>query len=126
MRRQGDFLDKNQALKLLEEITKKCPQIDEKTMSLNESNSLDVASRGFQIIVGGIDKDDRTCIRKAIDQYDYLIKEAPDRMIIFDPAELKCPECGKTFESTRELKIHITGVHYSKEFEQTEMPTGRM
>jgi hypothetical protein len=123
---EGDFLDKNQAHKLLEEIKQNCPQIDKKTVSVNESNLLDVASIGFQIFVGGIDKDDRTCIRKAIDQYDYLIKDGPDRMIIYDPAELKCPECGKTFETTRELKTHITGVHYSKEFEQTEMPTGEM
>lgn len=111
---------------MLEEIKQNCPQIDEKTVSVNESNILDVASMGFQIFVGGIDKDDRTCIRKAIDQYDYLIKEGPDGMIIYDPAELKCPECGKTFETIRELKVHITGVHYSKEFEQTEMPTGEM
>ncbi len=119
-------MDKNQALKLLEEIKQKCPQINEKTMSLNESNPENVASKGFQILVGGIDKDDKTCIRKAIDQYDYIVKIGPGRMIIFDPAELKCPECGKIFESTRELKTHITGVHYKKEFEQTEMPTGTM
>jgi hypothetical protein len=119
-------LDKNQALKLLEEIKQKCPQIDKKTVSLDESNPENVSAKGFQVFVGGIDKDDKTCIRKAIDQYDYLVKEGPDRMIIFDPAELKCPECGKIFESTRELKTHITQVHYKKESEQTEMPTGTM
>jgi hypothetical protein len=119
-------LDENQAIKLLEQIKQKCPQIDGKTLSLNESSAENLASKGFQILVGGIDKDDKTCIRKAIDQYDYLVKEEPDRMVIYDPAELKCPECGKMFESTRELKTHITTVHYKKEFEQTEMPTGKM
>ena len=122
----GNFLNKNQALKLLKEITLRCPQIEDKTISLNEPNSKDVTSKGFYIIVSGIDKDDKTCIRKAIGQYDYLVKEDADRMIIYDPAELKCPECGRTFDSTRELKIHITGVHYNKEYEQTEMPTGTM
>jgi hypothetical protein len=119
-------LNKIQALKLIKEITLRCPQIEDKTISLNEPNPKDVTSKGFQIIVSGIDKDDKTCIRKAIGQYDYLVKEDADRMIIYDPAELKCPECGTTFDSTRELKIHITGVHYSKEYEQTEMPTGTM
>jgi endogenous inhibitor of DNA gyrase (YacG/DUF329 family) len=119
-------LDRSQALNLLKEIARKCPLIDEKTVSLSESNPYDLASKGCQIIVGGINKDDKTCIRKALADYDYLIKELSDRMVIYDPAQLKCPECGRTFDSTKELKTHITASHYSKEYEQTEMPTGRM
>jgi endogenous inhibitor of DNA gyrase (YacG/DUF329 family) len=119
-------LDRSQALNLLREIAQKCPLIDEKTVSLNESNPYDLASKGCQIIVGGINKDDKTCIRKAIAHYDYLIKELADRMVIYDPAQLKCPECGRSFGSTKELKTHITTSHYSQEHEQTEMPTGRM
>jgi hypothetical protein len=122
----GNFLNKILALELLKEIALRCPQIEDKTVSLNQPNSKDVTSKGFYIIVSGIDKDDKTCIRKAIAQYDYLVKEDADRMIIYDPAELKCPECGRTFDSTRDLKIHITDVHYNKEYEQTEMPTGTM
>ncbi len=119
-------MDRNQALKLLKEIALRCPHISEKTVSLKKPNPKDVTSKGFQIIVGGINKDNKTCIRKAVDQYDYLVKEGSDRIIIYDPAELKCPECGRTFDSTRELKIHITGKHYNREYEQTEMPTGIM
>jgi hypothetical protein len=111
---------------LLKEIALRCPNISEKTVSLKEPNPKDNTSKGFQIIVGGINKDNKTCIRKAVDQYDYLVKEGSDRIIIYDPAELKCPECGRVFGSTVELKGHITKVHYSREYEQTEMPTGTM
>ena len=121
-----NFLDRTEAMKLLKELAHLCPLIDEKIVSLNESSPDDLTAKGFLIVISGINKDDKTCLRKAVDQYDYLVKEGPDRMIIFDPEELKCPDCGKTFESTRQLKTHITGVHYSKEFEQTEMPTGEM
>ena len=120
------FLNKNQAFKLVNEIALKCPQIENKTVSLNEPNSKDVTSKGFYITVSGINKDDKTCIRKAVDQYDYLVKEDANRIIIYDPEEIKCPECGRTFDSIRELKKHITEVHYGKENEQTEMPTGTM
>jgi len=120
------FLDRNEAIILLKELAQLCPLIDEKIVSLNESSADDLTAKGFLIVISGIDKDDKTCLRKAVDQYAYLIKEGPDRMIIFDPAELKCPECGKTFDSTKELKTHITEAHYSKEYEQTEMPTGIM
>jgi hypothetical protein len=119
-------LDRIQAIEILKEIAMKCPQIGEKSVSLKETNSKDNTSKGFQIIVGGINKDNKTCIRRAVDQCDYLVKEGPDRIIIYDPAELKCPECGIKFNSTKELKTHITEVHYSKEYEQTEMPTGTM
>lgn len=119
-------MDRIQALKLLKEIALGCPQIGETAVSLNKPNPKDVTSKGFQIIVDGINKDDKTCIRKAIDQYDYLVKEDADRMIIFDPLEMKCPECSRKFDSMRELKTHITEAHYSKEYEQTEMPTGTM
>ena len=113
-------------MKLLKELAHLCPLIDEKIVSLNESSPDDLTAKGFLMVISGINKDDKTCLRKAVDQYDYLIKEGPDSMIIFDPEELKCPDCGKTFDSIRELKTHITGVHYSKEFQQTEMPTGIM
>jgi hypothetical protein len=119
-------LDRNQALLLLKEIALRCPLISEKTVSLKEPNPKDATSKGFQIIVGGINKDNNTCIRKAVEQYDYLVREGPDRIIIYDPLELKCPECGRILDSTVELKRHITKEHYNKEYEQTEMPTGRM
>lgn len=116
-------MDKTEAIKLLKELAQLCPLIDENIVSLNESSPDDLTTKGFLIVISGINKDDKTCFRKAVDQYDYLIKEGPDRMIIYDPPELKCPECGKKFETIREL---ITRIHYSKEFEQTEMPTGEM
>ena len=119
-------MDRTEAIKLLKRLAQLCPLIDEKIVSLNESSPDYLTAKGFLIVISGINKDDKTCLRKAVDQYDYLIKEGPNRLIIYDPAELKCPECGKTFETTRELKTHITGVHYSKEFEQTEMPTGEL
>jgi hypothetical protein len=119
-------LDRTQALKLLKEIATSCPQIDEKTVSLKEADSTELTSKGLQIIVGGINKDNKTCIRKTVDQYNYLVKEGTDRIIIYEPTELKCPECGIIFSSIQKLKKHVTNTHYSKEGEQTEMPTGIM
>ena len=119
-------MDRNQALKLLKEIALRCPLISEKTVSLKEPNPKDATSKGFQIIVSGINKDNKTCIRKAVERYNYLVKEDSDSIILYDPVELKCPECGRMFNSTEELKGHITKVHYGREYEQTEMPTGRM
>jgi hypothetical protein len=122
----GYILDKTEALRLLKELAKRCPNMGEKSVALNESYPNDQESKGFQVIVGGLNKDNKTCLRKAVSQYDYVIKEDHDRMVIYDPKELVCPDCGKYFNSMSELKTHITALHYSKEYQQTEEPTGIM
>ncbi len=119
-------MDRTEAIKLLKELEQICPSIDEKIVSLNEAGPDDLNAKGFLIVIRGINKDDKTCLRKAIDKYNYLVRENPAEMVIYDPKEFRCPECGKTYNSIRELKTHITTIHYSKEYEQTEMPTGRM
>ena len=122
----GFLLDRVEALRVLKKLAIECPFIGEKSVSLVESNLSDEASKGIQIVIGGINKDNKTCLRKGIQEYNYLTKEQQDTIIVYDPKEIKCPECSKTYNSMSELKAHITSEHYSKEFEQTEEPTGIM
>ncbi len=124
---EPNLLNKDEALRLLKELTHSCPFIGEKSVAINESNPNDETSKGFQIVIGGINKDNKTCLRKTVEKYKYLTKEDQGRrIIIYDPKQIKCPECGENFISTTELKKHITSTHYSKESEQTEEPTGIM
>lgn len=119
-------MDKDEALRILKELAQQCPAMGKESLSLKESEPNDETSKGFQIIVGGIDKDNKTCLRKGINQYNLLTKEVGDKIVIYTPKTNQCPECGKIFSSRRELKAHITLVHYNLESEQTEMPTGSM